>query len=186
MLSLAVAAGTLIGSGMVGLVILRVAGLIRPFAVPNSGMSPAIVPGDHILMEGFTYRARPPRRGDIVVFKTDGIDSEILPSSQFFVKRLAGEPGDKLRIANGRLYVNGASAALSNETGLIRYIRSPGSRYLRSDNDIVSVPSGHYFVLGDNSTNSFDGRYWGFLPARNILGRAGLCFWPPSRIGGIK
>src|SRR5436189_5559529 len=102
------------GVFLVALVLLRAVGLVRPFSVPTRAMAPAISPGDHIMMEGFTFWARKPRRGDVAVFKTDGIDG-IAPSqaAAIYVKRVAGEPGDRLRISDGKLYINDQHVALS-------------------------------------------------------------------------
>lgn len=147
-------------------------------------MAPAISRGDHFMMEGFSYLLRKPHRGDIIVFKTDGIAS--LPADTIYIKRVAGEPGERLRIADGKLYVNDTRVSLKNSAGEIHYTFLSGSRYLGSSNDTVTVPEGHYFVLGDNSANSPDSRSWGFVPAKSILGRASLCFWPPSRFGAVR
>src|SRR5690348_4132479 len=84
------------------LIILRLCGLLRPFSVPTGAMTPAVSPGDHIMMEGFTFLRRQPCRGDIIVFKTDGI--AMLPPGQFYVKRIAGEPGDHVQISEGKLF----------------------------------------------------------------------------------
>jgi len=121
------------------------------------------------------------------VFKTSGVPS--LLQGIFYVSRVAGEPGESLRLADGRLYVNGAPVTLTNATGEIRYVNfSPrlGGRFLTTSQDTLTVPDGYYFVLGDNSTNSLDGRVWGFLPATNIMGRASFCFWPPRHFGTIR
>ncbi len=135
------------------------------------------------MMEGFTFLARQPQRGDIVVFRTDGIVS---PPATIYVKRLIGEPGDTLRLADGRLYVNDRQVTLSNSAGEIQYLIMPGSTFLTSSNDTAAVPAGQFFVLGDNSSNSLDSRYWGFLPAKNILGRIWFCYWPPHRVGIVE
>src|SRR2546422_10131999 len=108
LIGLAIPPAVLVGA----LTVLRIFGLVRPFSVPTGGMTPAVSPGDHVMMEGVTFLARKPRRGDVVVFKTDGIAS--LPSAQIYVKRVAGEPGDQLRISDGKLYINGRHVALSN------------------------------------------------------------------------
>jgi len=171
---------------MAGLVVvlLRLFGLIRPFFVPTGAMTPALSPGDHFMMERFTFLVRKPQRGDMIVFRTDGIAS--LPADTLYIKRVAGEPGERLRISDGKLYVNDTHVALRNASGEIRYVFLPGSSYLASDKDSVTVPDGQYFVLGDNSSNSSDSRFWGFVPAKNVMGRASVCYWPPARIGGVR
>ena len=93
------------------LIVLRVCGQVRPFSVPTGAMTPAVSAGDHVMMEGLTFLARNPRRGDIVVFKTDGIAS--VPPGTFYVKRVAGEPGDHVRISEGKLFVNEKQVTLS-------------------------------------------------------------------------
>src|SRR5262245_36971568 len=80
----------------VGLISLRPLGLIRPFSIPTGAMAPAISSGDHLMMEGFSYLVRKPRRGDVVVFRTTGIDGA--PPNEIYIKRVAGEPGERVRI----------------------------------------------------------------------------------------
>src|SRR4051812_37868872 len=150
------------------LIVLRVCGLVRPFSVPTGAMTPAVFAGDHIMMEGVTFLCRQPRRGDIVVFKTDGIAS--LPPATIYVKRVAGEPGDHLRISGGKLFVNDKQVSLSNALGEIAYDLPPHAPTSSLQIDVI-VPSRCYFVLGDNSTNSFDSRFWGSVPRTNIIGR---------------
>ena len=164
-------------------VVLRVCGLIRPFLVPTGAMAPAIQPGDHILMQNFSYLSRQPRRGDIAVFKPDGI--ALLSTGAFYVKRIAGEQGDHLRISEGKLFINGNHVSLSNSCGEIAYDSPPASVRVSMQTD-VTVPSGCYFVLGDNSTNSLDSRFFGSVPRENIIGRVSFCYWPPGRIAKVK
>ena len=146
-------------------------------------MTPAISAGDHVIMEGMTFLARKPRRGDIVVFKSGGIAS--LPPATLYVKRVAGEPGDHLRISEGKLFVNEKQVALSNARGEIAYELPPLAERFSPKTDVI-VPEGRYFVLGDNSTNSLDSRFWGTVPRDSILGRISFCYWPLQRVGGVK
>jgi len=169
---------------IVALIVLRICGLMRPFGVPTGAMTPAVSPGDHFMMEGISFLSRQPRRGDIVIFKTDGIDS-LPPPSTLYVKRVAGEPGDHLRISEGKLFVNDRQVSLSNEAGEIIYDPPPLTAGLSIQTD-VKVPNSCYFVLGDNSTNSFDSRFWGSVPRGNIIGRVSFCYWPIQRAGTIK
>lgn len=147
-------------------------------------MSPAIVPRDHIMMEGVTFLAHKPHRGDVVVFKTDGLPLSMPPT--IFVKRVAGEPGDHLRISNGHLYINDVQVSLSNAYGEISYSLPPGLNTLAAYTNEVTVPIGNYYVLGDNSTNSYDSRFWGPVPRKNIMGRVWICYWPPQRVGFVR
>ena len=166
----------------IALIVLRACGLLRPFSVPTGAMIPAISPGDRIVMEGITFLSRQPRHGDVVVFKTDGIDS--LPPRTFYVKRVAGEPGDRVRLSGDKLFISGAEVLLSNVAGRIVYELPPGAAGFAQTN--VTVPLGSYFVLGDNSTNSSDSRFWGSVPRSNIIGRVSFRYWPPQKIGKIK
>ena len=165
------------------LIVLRTCGLLRAFSVPTGAMTPAVSAGDHVMMEAMTFVTRNPRRGDVVVFRTDGI--ALLPSATFYVKRVAGEPGDHLRISDGKLFVNDKQVLLSNAAGPIVYDLPPHAETFSPKLDLT-VPEGCYFVLGDNSTNSFDSRFWGSVPRGNILGRVSFCYWPPQRAGGVK
>jgi len=165
------------------LILLRLCGLVRPFSVYTGAMTPAVCSGDHFMVEDMTFLFRQPRRGDIVAFKTDGTAS--LPLSTLHIKRVAGEPGDHVRISGGKLFVNEKQVTLSNAAGEITYDLPPQAATFSFKAE-MTIPSDCYFVLGDNSTNSLDSRYWGGVPRGNIIGRASFCYWPPKRIGGIK
>lgn len=165
------------------LVVLRLCGLIRPFYIPTGAMVPALSPGDHIIMENVTFHFRQPRRGDIVVFKTDGLP--LPPPPSFYDKRIVGEPGDHVLISEGKLFINGTQVILSNAAGVITYDPPPQiTAWLMQTN--VTVPRGCYYLLGDNSTNSADSRFWGCVPRGNIIGRVSFCYWPPESFGGVK
>ncbi len=178
-----IGSAVVVGALLISLFILRMLGLIRPFSVPTGAMTPTVSPGDHVMMEKFTFLARKPRRGDIAVFKTDGIAS--LPLATIYAKRIAGEPGDRVRLADGQLYIDDQITTLSNAHGAIAY-HAPLGMESRISNTNLTVPAGHYYVLGDNSGNSADSRFWGFVPAENILGRVVFCYWPPSRVGEVR
>jgi signal peptidase I len=161
---------------------LRLLGLIRAFSVPTTAMSPAVSAGDHIFAEGFTYLSRKPRRGDIAVFKSDGILA--LPPS-IYVKRIIGEPGDHVELIAGNLFINGAKTTLTNAYGEISFQLLPGPQSMSATTNII-VPKRSYFVMGDNSTNSFDSRFFGAVPAKNIIGRVAVCFWPLTRVDVVQ
>lgn len=151
--------------------------------------------GDHVFVDKFTYNFRPPRRGDVFVFSTHGIDMQRgeNATSQYYIKRLAGLPGDTLRIDSPQLYVNGETA---REPGFVRVVSGtfeqphagyrgysngngdPRMKFLGTPNDQFLVRPKNYFALGDNSYNSADSRYWGFVPEQNVMGRAVFVYWP--------
>ncbi|MGI5924011.1 MAG: signal peptidase I [Lentisphaeria bacterium] len=158
--------------------------------------------GDHLFVNCTSLCFREPRRGDVMVFVTDNL---VDPDGQgfggrFYVKRLVGLPGDELKIVDHKLYVKTPGAAdfrlldASDDPGFERiysfqggyrgYAHMPGSQYLRHNHDSVTVPAGHYFMLGDNSENSKDSRYWGFVPRKNLIGTAAIVWWPFSRRWG--
>lgn len=169
------------------LVIVRLTGLACPYTMPTSGMDPTISAGDHFLVEGFSYLFRKPKRGDIAAFKTDRIPE--IPANmanQVYLKRIVGEPGDKLQIMDENLYVNGTNAHLQNEAGPIRYVFLEQTKYLRSSNETFTVPEESYFVIGDNAGNSFDSRSWGVVPAKSIKGRACFRYISTNTVGRIK
>jgi len=146
-------------------------------------MAPTIDRGDHVLMEGLTFLARKPRRGDIAVFKTDNIAQ--LPPATIYMKRIAGEPGDHVRISEGKLFINDKHVPLKNSHGEIAYDLPPGAESMAIETDLT-IPDGQYYMLGDNSKNSSDSRFWGCVPAENLMGRIVFRYWPPQRTGRVK
>jgi signal peptidase I len=109
-----------------------------------------------------------PVRGDIVVFRFPA------QPDKDFIKRIIGVPGDTIEIRAGRVYLNGQ---VQDEP----YIRE-GASY---DRPPQVVPTGQYFVLGDNRPNSSDSHVWGFVPADNLVGKAWFAYWPPSDWGPL-
>lgn len=163
--------------------------IIQAFKIPSGSMIPTFSIGDRIFVSKFIYGARlpftnvrlpalrQPRRGDIIVFV-----SPETPKKDF-VKRLIALEGETVEIKNGNILING------------KEIDGPASvksnyYYNRGDygkEDIaVTVPGGFYFTLGDNSANSRDSRYWGFVPKKNLIGKAVLLYWPIQRIRVIR
>jgi signal peptidase I len=143
-----------------------------------------------------SYNFMPPHRGDIFVFKTNGLPMERPGApSEHFIKRLAGVPGDTLRIAEPDLFINGHPAedfvfkrVESRENGYTGYTNQQlpqPMRYLGTPNDTVTIPPYSYFALGDNSANSLDSRYWGFVPADNVVGRGLFVYWPFTSHWGV-
>ena len=149
--------------------VLIATGRLRSYSIPTDGMKPAISRGDIVIMEGVTYLFRSPRPSEIVIYRTDGLESA--QPGLLFNQRVAGKPGDTLRISDGKLYVNDRHVALTNTSGEIIYVNMRTSRFLSSPTQTVTVPEAHYFLLGDNSSLSLDSRFLGCVPAENIRGR---------------
>ena len=129
--------------------------------VDGLSMLPTLKDGEFVLVNRLAYRIGEPARGDIVVFRsTTNFDLDL-------IKRIIGVPGDDVRVADGRVIVNGL--ALSEP-----YINAE-PRYSGE----WSVPQGYLFVLGDNRNDSSDSHAWGLLPLQNVIGKAILIYWPP-------
>ena len=146
----------------------------------------AIDTGDQVFVDKFSYNFVKPHRGSVFVFRTNdipGIREDPEAGAPFYIKRLAGVPGDTLRIDPPFLYVNGKKA---EGYGFARVMSAKppyrgyalGRENLSQPNRSFTVPEDGYFALGDNSYNSYDSRYWGAVPDENLVGR-GLCvYWP--------
>ena len=148
-------------------------GVLRPFVVksfwiPSESMVPTLEVGDRIFVNRFIYRFFEPERGDIVVFDSLETDDEL-------IKRVVAVPGDRVRVRNGILRVNGD---FPDEPYAVPVVFPDGS-----DFGPTRVPEGEVFVMGDNRPNSHDSRFFGPVPTENIQGEAFFRFWPPSRIG---
>ncbi|MFH1594478.1 MAG: signal peptidase I [Candidatus Omnitrophota bacterium] len=163
--------------------------IAQPFKIPTSSMVPTFKPRDRIFVNKFVYGARipllnmrlpkvrEPKRGDIIVFR-----SPVEPK-KFLVKRLIGEPGDTVEIKGQHLRINGEDV---EEPLILKSIIYYSRGEYGAAGRPVKVPKDSYFVLGDNSLNSVDSRYWGFVPAKNLAGRVFLIHWPINRIRIIK
>ena len=142
----------------------------------------AVDTGDQVFVDKFSYNFVKPHRGDVFVFRTKNIP-EIGDQTQFYIKRLAGLPGDTLRIAPPKLYVNGKVAqgygferVMSAKDGYRGY--GPGHLVMSDPAKTYRVPEHSYFAMGDNSYNSYDSRWWGPVPERNLVGRGLFVYWP--------
>ncbi len=140
---------------------------VQNFNIDGHSMEPNLHNNELILVDKWTYLFHAPARGDIIVF--------VAPPdpTQDYVKRIIGEPGDVITINNGVPTVNGVTLKEY-------YVQPANMGATPGDNPIFKevVPPNDYFVMGDNRAGSSDSRTWGFLPRKNIIGRAALVYWP--------
>jgi len=156
-----------------------------------------VVSGDHLFVDRMTYNFRRPKRGEIVVFETRGIMG-IENQDQFYIKRLVALGGETVRILNDRhLEIDGKALTASTPGFESVYSFNPSeppelSRYsghinatampspMLFTNEIVRllVKPKHYLVMGDNTMNSSDSRYWGDFSQENVIGKAFFVYWP--------
>ncbi len=149
--------------------------IAEPRYIPSDSMLPTLHTGDRLVVEKVSYRFHPPITGDIVVFQpSEELQSRGYLKDQAFIKRVIGVPGKILKVTQGKVYLNGQPLVED-------YIAEPPNQPFPP----VQVPEDQFFVMGDNRNDSNDSRYWGFLPRKNIIGRAAFRFWPPDRIGFI-
>lgn len=157
------------------------------YVVPTGSMLPTIVEGDRIFVDKMAYRLEvpftdieimqtgQPKRGDIVIFNSKKAANRL-------VKRLIGEPGDRVAMRDNELIINGEKIPYQNTENQLHKTEYLGDvahivqfmpvAEARDNFAEVVVPQGHYLVLGDNRNNSADSRYYGFVPAIEIQGRA--------------
>ena len=130
--------------------------------VDGFSMNPTLQNGEYILVNKLAYKTGQPTRGDIIVFRLPGDESQDL------IKRVIGLPGDTIHVSDGIVTINGTKL---NEP----YI---------AQNPLYSgewiVPEGNLFVLGDNRNDSRDSHQWGMLPFENIIGKSVVIYWPPA------
>lgn len=144
--------------------------LFEPFYIPSESMQPTLYPHDRIIVNKLSSRLYLPERGDIVVFKFP------LNPQRDFIKRIIAFEGETVEIRRSYVFVNGVRV---EELYLPYNISVP-------DFGPIKVPEGHFFVLGDNRSNSEDSRVWGPLNKKYLVGKAFFIYWPPNRMGLIR
>jgi signal peptidase I len=163
--------------------------LVQARVIPSASMEKTVLIGDHLIVSRAGYDAgipftsihtplwREPRRQQIIVFRAP------LPGNPDYIKRLIGLPGDNLEVRQGIVYINGQALVEPYRNGE----PSPEDNY-----GPVVVPPNHYFMMGDNRNDSYDSRYWGFVPRENILGTPLFIYmsidapeevWEPGHLG---
>jgi signal peptidase I len=181
--------------------------IVQAFKIPTGSMENTLLIGDHLLVNKFVFASHPRwlarilpyrelQRGDVVVFKGPSSEGES-GAGDYFVKRVHGLPGDRIRIFHRQVLINGQ---LEQEP-FVRHtcvdelrpgddFPPPPSEYLQGapsiwsediqnhvrDGELV-VPPGQYFVMGDNREQSWDSRFWGFVPRDLVYGRPLLIYW---------
>ncbi|WP_088242405.1 signal peptidase I [Calothrix rhizosoleniae] len=149
--------------------------IAEPRYIPSESMVPTLLTGDRLVVEKVSYYFHPPKFGDIIVFQPpEELQNRGYLKDQAFIKRVIGESEKVVSINRGKVFLDGQ--ALQED-----YIAEPPNQPFPP----VKVPPDNLFVMGDNRNDSNDSRYWGFLPRKNVIGRAVFRFWPPSRIGLI-
>ncbi|MGO9863080.1 MAG: signal peptidase I [Terriglobales bacterium] len=145
--------------------------LYQPVKVDGASMMPGLEDQERIFVNMFVYRWEPIQRGDIVVFRYPR------DTSQSFIKRVIGIAGDRIRIDNGQVFVNGKPLDEA-------YVPSEYADD-RSCAEIV-VPPNSYFVLGDHRNMSKDSRNFGAVNQRFIYGKAVFGYWPMEKLGRLR
>jgi signal peptidase I len=156
--------------------------IVQAFSIPSGSMIPTLLVGDYLLVNKFSYGIRnpitnkvliptwKPQRGDVAVF--------IFPQdpSKDYIKRVIGLPGDRVQVINKKVYINGELY----ETPQARYadkIVIPPGQSTRDNFGPVVVPEDSYFFMGDNRDKSYDSRFWGFVPMKDLRGRAFVIYF---------
>ena len=152
--------------------------------------------GDQLFVDRFSYNFVRPTVGSGFVFRTGNIpDIARTYGDQYYIKRLVGGPGDTLQIKEPVLWRNGepitgAETFDKNGRRVDRYrgyfngSRANGAQYLLKPDEKLTVPPRSFFAMGDNSGNSADGRYWGFVPSKDVIGRPVFVYFPFTRHWG--
>jgi len=150
--------------------------VVQAFKIPSGSMRPTLMEGDKLFVSKYLYRFKPPQRGDIIVFKYPQ------DMKKDFIKRLVASEGETVEIRDGKILVDGKPLEDLGTFGKFYYYNHDpfGGPYEK-----IRVPKDSYYVLGDNSANSTDSRFWGFVPKKNIVGKAIFRWWPPRRIGRV-
>lgn len=159
--------------------------ICEPFTAPAASMSPTINEGDYFFAWKMPYLISSPKRGDVVILTINNIPH---------VKRIVGVPDDTIKIANNLLYINGffvprrqVEDYLLQGKAVNQFVEmmpEGGYKILEESLDssidnsqLYTVPEQHYFALGDNRDNSRDSRSYGYIPAKNIIGKVYSVLW---------
>lgn len=134
---------------------------VQTFRVDGISMQPGLHNDEYVMVDKLAYIFHQPSRGDVIVFHYP------LDTTQDFIKRVIGLPGDTIRYNNTSIWVDGV------------LLKEPYISSAENDNsDSLKVPPNEYFVMGDNRPESDDSRSWGFVPNYDLIGKAVVVYWP--------
>jgi signal peptidase I len=181
-----------------GLALAIQAFLIKPYKIPSESMVPTLQIGQRVLVNRIGNNFGDPRVGEVIVFHPPvGAESGVCGdthreqgqacdrpprrrASINYIKRVVGLPGDKIFIRRGHVYRNGKREQDSYiNRSCARGQDGRGCNFATP----ITIPPGHYFMMGDNRGDSQDSRFWGPVPRRWIIGGAFATYWPVRRIG---
>jgi len=146
--------------------------VVQAYMIPTPSMVPTVVPKDRVFGNRVVYYVHGPQRGDIIAFKPPpAVGDDRIP----YLKRVIAVGGDTVRIHNGKVYVN-------RKPLTEKYIQEP----FNFEMQLRHIPKDSLFVMGDNRNSSYDSRYWGCVPLKNVQAKAFFRFWPPDRIGVVR
>lgn len=159
----------------------------KPEGPYNTGdiiWSGTISSGDHIMVNRKAYLFKEPARGDIIIVKTDNISHPEVRPGTVYIKRIAGLPGETIRIETPRLIANGSPVT---SPALFENLKFRNAGQLKTPADRITLAPDEYLVTGDNQSpnKSLDGRYFGAIKRDDILGKVSTIYWPFNRIGAI-
>jgi signal peptidase I len=153
--------------------------VVQTFYIPSGSMEPTLNVGDRILVNKLSYHLHSIHRGDIVVFRRPAAENCGGPTVNDLVKRVIGLPGETISLSHGDVVIDGKRL---DETWLPPSVRGvttpgpPGTPYSLTKPYVI--PANHYFMMGDNRTESCDSRYWGPIDRNLIVGKVDVRVWP--------
>lgn len=146
----------------------------EPFVVSGSSMVPNFHNREYLVIDKMSYRFNQPERGDVIVFRYPK------DTSQYFIKRIIGLPGEKVQIDNGKVKVFNQDHP---DGVIIEEPYLPSNDITFGKDEVVTLGTDEFFVLGDNRLASSDSRVWGILPLHDFIGKVWLRAFPLNEFG---